>query len=791
MHKKNLFLFFVLNFFTLIASAQSHKTHFKGVVKDPKGVPIPFVSLLIKELNEGLSADEKGRFDFYFDKKGPYTFLFSHINFQDTTIKVDIGKSKIQKIIIELKSNNNLLEKVEIQANAIEAELGLIKIPTISLKKIPSPFQDFNAILATLPGVVSNNELSSSYSVRGGNFTENLVYVEDMPVYRPLLVRTGQQEGLSFIHPNLVKSVNFSSGGWQAEHGGRMSSMLDIKYKRPKDFGGSVSMSRLGYSANVEGVALNKKLSFLLSARHKRATSLLGSSETKANYRPKFTDLQGFLKYSLSDKTKISLLLSYAKNDYLVEPQSLSTTFGPPNNVKQLNVYYEGRDKYNYDIWQGGVKLTHDFHVKLSTKLIVTALTSLERDKFDVEGTFRLNDLLDDRSENEQAKLIAVKSKYRHGRNDLDTKLIGVENKWLYDIDLDHHLKFGLGVSHRDFSADLEEYNFTEEDAYVEITRQLSKRHSYNENLAHAYVEYDARIDDKNSFSIGLRNTFVSRTKENLLAPRLRYTFDPLWEKNTVFTFSAGIYYQPAFYRELLDSKQGELNLNQKSQSSYHFILAANQDIKLWGRSFKLNSELFYKYMPRIIPFDQENVKLTYYAFSEGVAYAYGADFRLSGEFVKGAESWFSMGLLNTKENVDFDNQEYVRRPTDQRINMSVFFQDYLPNSETFRGYLNANFITSLPFGFPGNVDNRTNLDGKEYLRVDLGVFKYFYFKNSKLSDSYLRVGIEALNVLDYSNIASYTWVEASGADVKKSQYIPAPNRLTERFFNLKIEYSF
>ena len=790
---------FFLAFFFLLAPletfSQNSKFKVSGLVLGSESEAVAFPNVFVKELNKVCNADENGKFSFEYEKKGTFTFVIHHLNYTEKTLRVKLSGLENEKIKIKLESKKELLEGVEVHGVSLNREKGLDEISPISIKNIPSPFQDFNNILTTLPGVLSNNELSSSYSVRGGNFSENLVYVEDILVYRPLLVRTGQQEGLSFAHPNLVESAHFSSGGWQAEHGGRMSSMLDIKYRTPKQFAGGVSLSLLGFSGNLEGVGLKNKLNYIISARHKRASNLLGTSKLQANYLPKFTDVQSIFRYDLSRSknkfTTLTGLFSFAKNDYLVEPKGLTDTFGTIGDIKQISVGFEGRDKYNYGIWQGGLKLERKFNYKLSTKVILSGLYSQERDKFDVEEAYRLSDLLDSEDRDEKTRTIAIKTNYRHGRNSLDAKIYTLENKWLYLLGTNHSLKGGLSYSSRDFNSSLEEYNFTDVDDYVVVNRQIETNPSYKESLTQSYLDYEGTIAEKHSYAIGLRTLQLSRTKELLFAPRFRYSYNPFWKRNTIFRFSTGVYYQPAFYRELLDSSSGTLNMGQKTQKMYHFVFSLDHDVKLWGRTFKLDSELFYKFMPHFIPFDQENVKLTYYAFGTGKAYAYGLDFRLSGEFVEGAESWFSLGFLNTKEDVDFDNLGYVRRPTDQRLNMSVFFQDYLPNSESFRAYLNANFITGLPFGFPKDVNNRSSFEGKEYLRVDIGLFKYIKLKSLLNSQSFLKIGIEALSVLNYLNNASYTWIDVSEPNSENSSFVPSPNRLTERFFNLKVEYTF
>lgn len=777
-----LLLCFILGFSCKI-DAQSK---IKGIVTDKNQIPIPDVSVIIKDTKNGAVTDSKGRFEL--DINNNVILLFHHISYHPYEIEIKIPEFE-KSLSIILEKSTQVLNSVDITGilEQNREQAGVTTLEPKSIEVLPSPFNDFSKVLATLPGVISNNELSSTYAVRGGNFDENLVYVNDIPVYRPQLASAGRQEGLSFVNSKLVSNILFSSGGWQPKYGDKLSSSLNVDYKEPNKFAGSATASLLGADVHFENATDNNRVNYIFGVRHKRSEYLLNSLETKGEYRPRFTDVQSYVNFNLGSKTnlsktKLGLLIGYARNRYRVIPQSKETEFGTFNQSMRLYVAFLGNELVQYDTYQGGIKLSHMWNNKFTSHLIVSGVNSKEKEYRDVEGAYRLCDV-DNRpgsnSFNECVVTRGIGSNYQHSRNKLDIKIVNIESKNEIKLNDDNQLEFGVGYGLQLVDDVLDEYTFRDSSDYIIDLNNLNEQNAIRFENMTAYVQNTTNFSSKLWLTEGVRFYYTDRNKKLLVSPRIQIGFEPNGiSKDIVYRAAIGVYQQPAFYRELRDMN-GQLHKQIDAQLSIHYILGMDQNMILWGRGFKFTAEGYYKDYINIIPYDVDNVRLRYYADTKATGYATGLDVRFSGEFIPGTVSWFSLGVLSTKEDVESDNQGMIRRPSDQRLNLGVYFQDQLPNDPSWRVNLSLLLGTGLPFGPPNEINNRNIYNGGIYRRVDIGFVKELFFGKNKAHN--FLISAEVLNMLGADNTISYTWIE----DVIGQEYA-VPNSLSARFLNLK-----
>lgn len=762
-----------------IGSVNAQTSVIKGRVVDTVGVALKGANIKLGNTNTGSVSNDEGLFEIQFNGNLPVILKVSHVSFNNREVVID---DLIEEIIIRLEPSIQLLEGVEVKGNEpTRNEASLTKIEPKSAELLPSPFGDFTKILATLPGVVSNNELSSTYSVRGGNFDENLVYVNNIPVYRPFLVSNGQQEGLSFINPNLVENIEFSAGGWKPSYGDALSSVLNVSYKEADEFKGSATLGLLGGTGHIEGKIGN--VSAIVGVRHKTAQYLLNTLETQGQYLPRFTDVQSYINVKLSEKSNLGILSSYARNRYLVEPENRETDFGTFNQSLRLFVAFEGREVLEYDTYQGGFNLSHDFNDKFSTQLIGGAVYAQEREFTDVEGGYRLCDVdnnLASSTFNECIITRGIGTNFDFGRNTLEAEIFNLESRNVYLLNDGTTFEFGLGYSHQNIDDILDEYAFTDSaDFVIDINTTKAQNQITSERLT-GYAQVTKDLSDKTSSTVGVRMNYWSLNEEWVISPRWQVSHSPGWVRDVIFTGAIGFYAQPPFYRELRDL-EGNLNEELKAQRSLHVIGGLDYNFRWWGRDFNFTSELYYKRLWNIVPYEVENVKLRYYANNDAEAFAAGVDLRLSGEFIEGTQSWFSLGILSTREDVENDGNGFIRRPTDQRVNLAIFFQDHIPGDPTLQVNLGVLYGSGLPFGPPNSFARRNSFNGAEYTRVDIGFSKVFYLTAEKEGDKSLTFTAEILNMLGASNTISYTWI----SDVNNQQFA-VPNALSARFLNVK-----
>jgi len=764
-----------------------------GEVSNTKNEPLAGANISLQSLNKGTQTNQDGEYSLTFtSNQNSVELLISHIGYLTKSLVLNISESNQISQNIILDEDISVLDEVNVEGERQRDEVSVIKLKPKSIQALPSAFGDFNTILSTLPGVVSNNELSSSYSVRGGNFDENLVYVNDIPIYRPFLVSNGQQEGLSFINTDLVDDVSFSAGGWQSKYGDKLSSVLNVTYKKPTEQSYRAYISLLGGGASVAGSAFNNRLSYLAGFRHKSSQYLLNTLEVEGQYLPRFSDFQGYINYKLGpesnpDKTTIGLLGAYARNRYFVEPDQQETEFGTFTQSLRLTVAFEGSELLEYDTYQLGTKLTHNFNQRWLTKLILSGVYADEREFTDVEGGYRLCDVdnnIGSSTFNECVVTRGIGTNYDYGRNTLNAQILNVENRHEIEIDSKNTLEFGVGFSHQLLDDELSEYEFIDSAGFVlenEINTLQSENNLESNNIT-SYVQHSVQLSSKVSATYGVRLNYFDLNDQLLVSPRTQITFQPDWVRDVVFKGAVGYYQQPPFYRELRDF-DGNLNRDLKAQSSVHFIVGSDYNFRWWGRPFKLISEAYYKNITDVVPYDVDNVRLRYYANNNARAFATGLDLRLSGEFIADTQSWFSLSLMSIREDVEGDDRGYIRRPTDQMINLGIFFQDHLPNNPTFRVNLSLNFGSGLPFGPPNDFDNRNEFNGESYRRVDVGFSKQIFLNAERYNNErWLLITAEVLNLLGADNPISFNWVE----DVNNTQ-IAVPNSLSARFLNIKL----
>ena len=647
--------------FTLIVGevAIGQNAFINGKILDSDQQGIEGVNI-VTNINRSTTTDSTGRFSLSIPSQTEVTITFSHVSYQTRTREVLLQPGENLLLNLELETDATVLDQVEVVDRAAQDDFvpSLTTINPEAARLLPSPFGEFNKVLATLPGVVSNNELSATYSVRGGNFDENLVYINDIPIYRPFLIRAGEQEGLSFINPNLVENIQFSSGGWTPEYGDKLSSNLAITYKKPSEWKGSASISLLGGGAHVEGTSKNRRLSFLAGVRHKSSQYLLNTLETQGEYLPRFTDVQSYITYNLDkerNRTELSLLFGYANNRYLVEPETRETRFGTFSQAFKFLVGFQGQEILKYQTYQTGLRLDHQFSKSFSSSVIVSGFYTQEREYFDVEGAYRLCDVDNNPGSpgfNECAIVRGLGSNYRSGRNLLDARIFNLQNRSEWQVSPQSLIKFGFGYDRELIEDQLNEYEFTDSADFVLFnTPPINTSIDLNTYRLQGYLQHDFWFASNHKISYGIRLNYWSYNQELLMSPRFQYAYQTTWSRPVTFTAALGWYQQPPFYRELRNF-QGEINPDIQAQSSLHAIIGADYNFKLWDRNFKFVSEAYYKHLDNLIPYDIDNVRIRYYGDNIASGYAAGLDFRVSGAFIKGTESWFSLGILKTEEDL-------------------------------------------------------------------------------------------------------------------------------------------
>jgi hypothetical protein len=780
-----------------------------GIVKGSDNQPLQFVNIAVKGTTTGATTGREGRFEFTVPANQDLVVLFSYIGYEKDSLVIRLKENERRKIDHTLQPSSTQLESIEVKDQQLRTNTFSRLDPKV-LTFIPTINASVEDLIKTMPGVSSRNELSSQYSVRGGNYDENLVFVNDIEIYRPFLVRSGQQEGQSFLNPDLVAGISFSSGGFDAKYGDKMSSVLDIRYKKPTEFAASFDISLLGASAHVEGT-FAKKFSYLLGTRYKTNTYLLKGLDTKGNYKPRFFDIQGMLNYEISKKWELSVFGTFTDNAYKLIPETRETSFGTIDEAYKITIYFDGRESDKYQNWLTAATLTYKPTQNIRLKLITSAFQTYEAETYDISGEYWLGKLevFQGSGQGQISEVMGVGSYLQHARNYLDGTVFNVEHRGFWDKDKSN-ITWGVKYQHEFFNYTIDEWELQDSAGYS-LPRppdSLGSQYPPHEALVlYGVIRSDNTVSTnrisgfiqdtwtfKNqtndiSLTAGLRAIYYDFNGQFLLNPRVNVSFKPHWKNETVFRVSAGYYSQPPTFREMTDL-EGNIVPGLKAQTSIQVVAGSDYYFKAWGRPFKFVTEAYYKYIQNLIPYEIDNMKIRYYGTNDAHGYATGIDFRVHGEFVKGAESWASLSFLKTEE---YFEGSWIPRPTDQRMNVAIFFQDYIPGFPTWKMGLTLVYGTGLPFGAPDSPRSAQTLRIPPYRRVDIGLSKQligpqtkFSAKNPLRAFESLWISLDVFNLLQISNTISYLWI----TDINGKEYA-VPNYLTPRTFNLKLTAKF
>lgn len=804
---KSLFLVLFCMFSVQISAQTNRKL--SGIIKNEQGETLDGVSVKIENAIGISVSNAQGQFSLTTHFKRIKVF-FSLTGYSKTTIEVDFGQTISQERNVVLKKDIRQLEAVNIRSE--RNRTGNTNINARLLENQPSASGNFESILKTLPGVSTNNELSSQYSVRGGNFDENLVYVNDIEIYRPFLVRNGQQEGLSFINPELASRVSFSAGGFEARYGDKMSSVLDVRYGKPDSSEYIASVGTLGLSATAKMV--NKNNFTLFGIRQKTNQNLLKTQETTGAYQPEFYDIQFINQHDLTKKLSVSLMGDYNLSRFTLIPQSRETTFGTQDQVLRLHVDYDGQERDKYDTWMGAATFQYKASDKLNFKWINSAFNITERETFDIEGSYIFSEVETDIANPDFTKNRIEKNRgfgtsITHARNELQARIYNSELRSTYQNGRSLW-ETGVRIQHDKIIDALKEYQAIDSAGYILPVKNgpltfadvTNVTNTVATNRIMAFLQNTYNLSGQVTLTAGLRGNYNSYTTEFLLSPRVSLAYRPKRNANLLLHFNAGSYNQPPFYRELRNMN-GSLNSLETAQRSLHFLTGADYSFAGLGTILKLTSELYYKKLDNLVPYKIENLRIRYFANQQAKGYAAGADFSLSGEFVNGLESSFRLSLMKTEEDIKGDyyikkdasgNQSriepgYLKRPTDQRINFSIFFQDRLFKSPTYKVHLNLLYGSALPIGPPQTERYADVFKIPAYRRVDIGFSKDVLDTQAQHKPAFLQkylngliIYAEVFNLLNIDNTVSYLWIK----DVNNNQYA-IPNYLTSRQVNFRI----
>lgn len=820
--KRSHFIVLICFVFSILSYAQSAIV--RGVILDESNNPIENVNIKASS-GEGTATNINGFYELRIPSDIEVTIEFTHLGHRRVIQRFLLKNGQELEFNPVMKVEAEQIATVVINSNTRQKVDGVTTISPNVIRTIKGAQPGVENILKTLPGVNISNELSTQYSVRGGNFDENLVYVNEIEVYRPFLIRSGNQEGLSFVNTDLVQNVDFSAGGFQAKYGDKLSSVLDINYRNPVGFGIRTDLSFLGGSLAAETVSKNGKFSGIAGVRYRDNSLILNNLETEGNVEPVFADAQTYLTYRFSDKFHLNFLGNISLNRYNFQPENRQTNFGTLQEPVALLVFYEGNEEDQYQTYFGAFKANYFVNDNLTLKLIASAYHTIEQEYFDIFAQYRLGEVNtnigdDDLGEVEFSE--GIGSQLTHARNDLDAFIVNAEHRGDYKIDDESTVEWSVKYTHEDIRDRLVEYEIIDSAGFsirppnfsipnlqpyepfegpltaFENIRALNR---VQIDRMQAFAQYSKRTEwgsNEVFYNIGIRAHNWTVSGENLenntqtvFSPRAQFAIKPDWDKDMLFRVAGGLYYQPPFYRELRDSS-GVVQPNVKAQKSFHIVFGNEYSFEIWDRPFKLVTEAYYKGLTDVNPYTLENVRIRYRARNNATAYAYGLDMRLNGEFVPGTESWFSFGYLKTEENID--NRGFIARPTDQRLKFGALFQDYVPNMPNLKMYLNLVYNTGVPGGSPSYADPYDfQIRLRDYRRADLGISLELvnptktYNARWKKKFKELSLGFEIYNMFNNQNSITNTWVR----DVYTKRQFAIPNFLTPRVFNLRLSARF
>ncbi len=816
-----IFLLFICSSYHLLGQTAT----IRGVVLDETNTILSSVS--IRYLESGTTTNRNGFYSIEIPSNTNVEIEYSFLGFKKFTQVFNLQPNTDVEFNPILKTDIEQLSTIILTNTPQERVQGVTILSPQAIRKIPGANAGVENLLKSLPGVSNNNELSTQYAVRGGNFDENLVYVNEIEVYRPFLVRSGQQEGLSFINSDLIQNVAFSAGGFQAKYGDKLSSVLDITYRRPVDFGATFDASFLGGSVSAEGISKNGRFTVLSGIRYRDNSLLVNAKQTETNFKPRFFDAQSLVTYKFSSRFQLDFLGNIAVNSYDYKPLTRQTNFGTLAEPVALVVFYNGQEKDTYKTYFGALKGTYIVNENLTLKLLSSTYHTQEQEYFDIFAEYRLGTPNTDiGSENlgDVEFTQGIGSQLTHGRNDLDALFLNIGHKGTYTKE-NNQVHWGIKYTREDIRDRLEEYEVIDSagfsirppllefsnqqpyepfDAPLEPYTNIRARNNVAIDRLTIFSQYSKKIDYEKSelwVNVGIRahkwtvfgENITSKT-QTVVSPRGQISVKPDWDSDMLFRLSGGVYNQPPLYRELRDSL-GQVRPEVKAQKSYHIVAGHDWSFNLWERPFKLVSELYYKGLTDVNPYTLENVRIRYRATNNALARAYGFDTRLNGEFVPGTESWISLGVLKTEENIE--NQGYIPRPSDQRVKVAFLFQDYAPRIPNLKLYINMVYQTGLPGGSPSyaNPYDFAELPRlRDYFRADAGINYVFTDSNREYPKGHwlqpfkeLTAGFEIYNIFDKQNSITNTFVR----DASSQQQYAIPNFLSPRVFNIKLSAKF
>ena len=789
----------IISVTTLQAVAQSFTL--QGRVTDQDMNPVELATVSVAKQGKIAFTSLRGEFSMQLMSADSVVVKFSMIGYKTKTriLRRPRGKQTLQVV---LHTEENIIDEVQVTGEKIQTSQTQ-ELKTKDAKMAPSASGNaIENLIQQQAGVSTHSELSSQYNVRGGAFDENSVYINNVEVFRPFLVRSGQQEGLSVINPYMVDKIGFSTGGYAAKYGDKMSSALDITYKtlKPKTgkkqiVEGSVAASLLGADAYI-GLG-TKKLSWLNSVRYKTTSYLLGSMETKGEYKPKYLDYQTYLSYTPNQRWKLDLIGYISDNHYDFEPENRETTFGTMENVKSFKVYFDGHEKDRFITFFGTLGITRNFSPKTSISLIGSAFYTKEQEKYDIQSQYWLD-------QTETSENLGVGTYFEHARNFLNARVLSA--KLMFKHKVQHHeMEAALTYKKEHISENSVEYEMRDSAGYsvphtgkdLMMIYSLKARNTLNANRIEAYLQDTYRFSSKGghthfTLNYGVRMSQWSFNKETILSPRISLGIIPAYSENTTIRLAAGLYYQAPFFKELRDTSTingvtiASLNQKIKSQRSIHFIAGYDYRFRMGNQRFKFSAEAYYKALTNLVPYSVNNVKVTYYGSNEASGHAAGLDLKLYGEFVPGTDSWISLSVMNTQMKL---GGKTIPLPTDQRYAMNLFFTDYFPGSDRWRMSLKLAFADGLPFSAPHRELETNTFRATSYRRADIGMSYLLYDNTKHTKKSFLKdiwLGVDCLNLFGIDNVNSYYWV----TDVTSQQYA-VPNYLTGRQINGRILIEF
>jgi hypothetical protein len=779
------------------------------------------VSVSILGQQKLLSTSDSGTFTLTVAADKAFALIFTYSGYKTVQQNFLLSEGEVEKVTVRMEAGEGTLQEVIIKDQRDRAEVGLIRPNPKSVINLPSPIMGVEGLLKVFVG--SNNELTSQYNVRGGSYDENLIYVNDFEVFRPYLVRSGQQEGLSFINPQLVRNISFYNGGFSARYGDKMSSVLDIQYNTPKKFGGSAYISILEQGFHVEGAG--KKFTYLLGARNRSNRNLLSRQETVGSYVPSSSDLQALLTYQINSKWSTELLANISSSKFSLIPQEsqlTSSVFSPFFTANLgVDIFFEGREKDQYSTGMLGLSTTYQATKNLRLKWLASRFENDESENIDITGAYLFGDRDFDKSSSSFGSIVnplGAGVYQTFARNQLNIVDYNVSHKGQLNKAA-HVIQWGLGYDKTKIADKLNEWEYQDSagyslpynPAFLQLNKVTKSNADLDINKFSGYIQDNIVFNKgKSSYTLqgGVRFNHNDLNNELLISPRIGASWKPGWKKDIVFRTAVGAYHQPPFYRELR-RYNGSINTELKAQRSWQGVAGFDYNFYGLGRQLRLTTEAYYKSMTNVVPYDIDNVRIRYSGENNAKAYATGVEMRLFGELVKDAESWVSLGFMRTRENLtndfykvykvdslfqptDSSNVEggWFRRPTDRTITFGMFFQDYLATNKNFKVYISTIYGTNLPYNIPGNVRYRNALRIEPYIRMDIGFSALLLDgeKSNRRSHSPFRnfeniwASFEVFNLIDRPNTISYLLIK----DFANNTFT-LPNRLTPRLINFKV----